>query len=683
MPCYDVQLENTKEVRAPVTDRHSLFSVVLTGNPNVGKTTLFNALTGLKARTANFPGTTVEHRACNLDAGGHQVELIDLPGIYSLKAATPEERIANDLIHGKAHGIAKPDAMIVVANASNIERSLFLISQLLENDLPTIVVLNMIDIANRHGIHVDADKLSAELGCLVLPTIAKSNHGIDQLKDEIVRLMDHVPRVTKFAGPSVAHCDSCGGCPFQSRYSWSEGVAARCVNTPGVARGSRTEKIDKVLTHPIMGLASFAVVMLALFYLIFSVATVPMDLIDSLFARVGVFVARVVPAGDLRSLLVDGIVGGVGGMLVFLPQICILFFFLGLLEDSGYLARAAFVMDRLMGRIGLPGTAFVPLLSAHACAVPAIMSTRVIQDPRDRLVTILVAPLMTCSARIPVYAMVTALLFPKSPAHAALVFTGAYLLGIFAALLMAFIFKKTILPGDSKPLVLELPEYKVPGLRTIFLYTWDRAKVFIQQAGTIILMISVILWGLATYPKSEVPVHALELTRQANAAELQGLTEKAESLNKEADSFSCQYALSRSFAGRLGKLIEPVVRPLGFDWQIGIGIITSFAAREVIVSTLAVVYGLGDDAVGDSPDGLYATMRKAHRSDGTPVFTAATSLSLLVFYVLAMQCLPTQAVTRRETNSWKWPIFQFAYMTVLAYGASLFTFQFLKAIGVS
>jgi ferrous iron transport protein B len=375
--------------------------------------------------------------------------------------------------------------------------------------------------------------------------------------------------------------------------------------------------------------------------------------------------------------LVDGIIGGVGGILVFLPQICILFLFLALLEDSGYLARAAFVMDRLMRRIGLPGTAFVPLLSAHACAIPAIMATRVIKDPRDRLVTILVAPLMTCSARIPVYAMVTALLFPQHPVKAAMLFTGAYALGIVAALAMAFVFRRTILPGEAKPLVLELPGYRIPSLRAALLLTYDRAKVFVQQAGTVILVISVVLWALASFPGVEPPQEALDLTARAEAIAAVGGAEEAGALTAEADRLTSRHALAHSFAGRLGHLIEPVVAPLGFDWQIGIGVVSSFAAREVIVSTLSIVYGLGADATDENPTGLYDTLRRATRQDGSPVFTTATCVSLLVFYVLAMQCLPTLPVTARESGHWGWAVLQFTYMTALAW-----TFGFVVHLGL-
>ncbi|MEJ2085135.1 MAG: ferrous iron transporter B, partial [Acidobacteriota bacterium] len=355
--------------------------------------------------------------------------------------------------------------------------------------------------------------------------------------------------------------------------------------------------------------------------LIFWVAQYPMDWIEQGFALVGANVAHWLPAGELRSLVVDGVIGGVGGVLVFLPQICILFFFLALLEDTGYLARAAFVMDRLMRGVGLSGKAFVPMLSAHACAIPAIMATRGIDGRRDRLVTILVLPLLSCSARIPVYAMITALLFPNQPVMAGLLFTFAYTLGIVAALSMAFLFKKTLLPGDTKPLVLELPSYRLPSLKTALLVTLDRARIFVRRAGTIILGVSIVLWFLATFPKSEPPQEARLLLASSAERIEEGRLDEAQELRDQAESLTAQSRLSNSMAGRLGHLVEPVIAPLGFDWQIGVGIISSFAAREVIVSTLAIVYGVGDVAADEHPRSLYETLGAALRSDGTPVFT--------------------------------------------------------------
>ena len=651
------------------------FTLALCGNPNAGKTTLFNKLTGLRAQTGNFPGTTIEKKTGLITVGEESITLLDLPGMYSFNAATAEEKISAEILRGESSRIAKPDAVVVLADADNMERSLFLISQLSEQGIPMLVALNMMDIAKRHGIQIDIAELRADLGCPVIPMVATSGEGLDELKAAVAKILPSKNDVELEPISSNAGCGSCSGCPFTMRYSWAEEVAGRCVKAPRVAQERRTEKIDKVLTHPFLGVLVFFAIILSVFYLIFSVASIPMDLIDALFTHAGNFAAKVLPEGDFQSLVVNGIIGGVGGILVFLPQICILFFFLALLEGSGYQARAAFVMDRLMRRVGLPGLSFVPLLSAHACAIPAIMSARVIRDPRDRLVTILIAPLMSCSARIPVYAMITALLFPNNPIKAALLFTGAYALGIVAALGCAFVFKRTILPGESKPLVLDLPSYRVPSIRAALLYTYDRAKVFVQQAGTVILVISVILWALATYPKSDAPASVVAMEQQAETLSAQGQVEEAGEILAEASRLNAQHSLAHSAAGYLGRLIEPVVKPLGFDWQIGIGVISSFAAREVIVSTLSIVYGLGEDGADEDPKGLYDTLKEAKRADGSAVFTTPTCLSLLVFYVLAMQCLPTQAVTKRETNGWKWPIFQLVYMSVLAYGAAFIAFQ--------
>ena len=461
--------------------------------------------------------------------------------------------------------------------------------------------------------------------------------------------------------------------------------------------------------------------MLAVFYLIFSLAGVPMDLVDGVFSSLGDWANSIIPDGsvsrvvwfpvaaglsmllfagsylaarvrwsktslavavlvsigvgllpleDFRSLVVDGVVAGVGGVVIFLPQICILFFLISLLEDSGYMARAAFVMERLMRFVGLPGKAFVPMLSAHACAIPGIMAARVIENWRDRLVTILVLPLLTCSARLPVYAMVTALLFSDSPGMAACVFVGAYLLGIGAALLSAWCLRKTILKGDPVPLVIELPAYRMPSLRNALTTVIERAMNFIRQAGTVILMISVILWVLATYPK--LPEGAA-LSAEAEARITAGITERG-----QAES---QAALSHSFVGRVGRFVEPVFEPLGFDWKINVGVMTSFAAREVVVSTLAIVYGIGEEGAEEEAT-LVETLRRQKRADGSPVFTTATGLSLLVFFVLAMQCLPTQAVTKRETGSWKWAAFQLVYMTLLAWVAAFTTYQISCSAGL-
>ena len=648
--------------------------VALAGNPNSGKTTLFNAMTGLRAHTANYPGTTIECRLGRCRNGAAGIELLDLPGIYDFNASSEEEQVALDALQGRAAEFGTPDGVVVVADATNLNRSLFLISQIVEMKLPVAVALNMVDLAEAQGMRVDAARLAAELGCPVVPVVARTGRGLAELRETLRRMKAPAPRNV---------CGGCDGCRFKTRYAWSDTIAQRCVEQAPRPAGGWTERIDHLLTHPVLGVAAFFGIMLGLFFLIFSLASVPMDLIDGLFTELGGWVERTLPEGDLRDLLVQGVIGGVGGVLVFLPQICILFFCISLLEDTGYLARAAFVMDRLMRGVGLPGKAFVPMLSAHACAIPAIMAARVIENERDRLVTILVLPLFSCSARIPVYGMLAALLFADSAWRASLAFTGAYVLGIVAAVGVAFLLKRTLLKGETRPLVLELPSYKMPSLRTAALVTLDRARVFVRRAGTIILFVSVALWALATYPKSEPPPRAVALQQQAEQHRARGATKDADETQAQADRLTSRSALANSAAGRLGRFIEPVLRPLGFDWQIGIGIISSFAAREVIVSTLAVVYGVGEDVVEENPESLYDSLRRAQRADGSSVFTTATCVSLLIFYVLAMQCLPTQAITRRETNSWKWPVLQLAYMTLLAYGAAWIAFQVLRACGVS
>ena len=511
--------------------------IALLGNPNCGKTTLFNALTGLRAQTANYPGTTVERRTGRSVIGAATVELIDLPGLYDLQASSDEERVAVHVLDGGAGPLA---GVVVVVDAAHLSRSLFLVSQVLERKLPAVVALNMMDVAAEEGIHIDAGGLSRELGCPVIPVVAREGLGVPELRTALAGLLAS-PRPVEMA---VSACGTCGGCRFQSRYSWSDAVTSRCSRSTERKPNVWTERVDAVLTHPVWGVVAFSAVMMGVFVLIFQIARFPMDMIDSLFTGLGGWVSQRLPDNDLRSLLVQGVIGGVGGMLVFLPQICLLFFCLSLLEDTGYLARAAFVMDRLMRRIGLPGKAFVPLLSAHACAIPAIMATRVIDDKRDRLVTILVAPLMSCSARIPVYSMLAALLFAHDPWKAAMVFTGAYALGTLTAIAMAFVFKRTILRGETLPLVLELPSIKRPSLRTALLTVLDRAGVFVRKAGTVILMISILLWALATYPKTQTDPRLSP--QEAN-----------------------RVALANSAAGRLGHFIEPVIRPLGFDWQIG------------------------------------------------------------------------------------------------------------------
>ena len=655
--------------------------VALVGNPNAGKTTLFNALTGIRGKTANFPGTTLEIRRGAMHGTG-SIELIDLPGLYSLDGAEAEERVALNKLLGRVPGHPGPQGVILLLDATNLVRNLYLASQVLELGLPTVVVLTMIDVADKRGIEIDRNRLGEELGCPVVAVTARSGRGVTDLEDQIRELAAHPARI-----PQPQALPECSEASDPARFDWAEGVGARCLQEPAIAPQNVTAVIDRFLTHRVFGIVSYLSVMLVVFYLIFVVAQIPMGWIEAAVEWAGGVAAGVLPEGQARSLIVNGMIGGVGSVLVFLPQIALIFFCLSLMEDLGYMARAALVMDRVMRKVGLPGKAFVPMLSAHACAIPAIMSTRIIESPRDRLVTILILPLLTCSARLPVYAMITSLVFMDRPGMAALAFTGAYGLGLLAAVGTAMLIRHTIQPGSTQPLVIELPDYRRPSLKQALLTTYDRARLFIRKAGTIILAISIVLWWLSTYPTLDVnalPAGERAQLEQALAAEqaaAAGPAEEAAALTQAREQLEQSLGLEYSFAGRMGHAIEPVIRPLGFDWKIGVGVISSFAAREVLVSTLVILYGQGS---GDDPESaatLYERMREDRREDGRAVFSVATCISMLVFFVLAMQCLPTQVVVRRETGTWKWPLLQFSYMTVLAYVSALIVYQTLAAFG--
>lgn len=626
-------------------------TVALIGNPNVGKTSVFNRLTNLRAKTSNFAGTTVEKRVGSVSLDGKRVELIDLPGLFSLEAHSPDERVSRSYLEGGAE--AKPDAILIVVSATNLERSLFVAGQALEMGFPCIVAVNMIESARSKGIDVDIEKLADRLRCKVVAISARTGEGFDALQQSLLGL---------FSAPALPllepePCTSCSTCPYAQGHQWAASIA-REVSTSGPTLSAETsDRVDNWLTHPVAGMIFFAATMLCLFALVFWLASYPMDWLDGFFGQLSSTVGGLLPAGDFNSLITDGIIGGVGGVIVFLPQICILFFVLTMLEDSGYLSRAVVVVDRWMRRVGLPGQAFVPLLAAHACAIPAIMATKSIENRRDRLAAILVIPLMTCSARLPVYSMVAALLFPDNPIQAAILFASAYALGMVAAFCVALVLKLTILPGNPSLLILDLPPYRRPSFRNAARTAYERGFTFVKEAGTVILMISMVIWLLSTYPK--MPEERLQQQLAASQFDASDMDEA------ELDRVQMRMEQEYSLIGRAGKLVEPVFRPLGFDWKTSVGVLSSFAAREVVVSTLSVLYGLGDEPEDDSS--LREKLVNAKRDDGTQVFDKATCVSLLVFFVLAMQCLPTQAVTRRETGTWNWALFQLAYMTILAY----------------
>jgi ferrous iron transport protein B len=596
------------------------------------------------------------------------LEIIDLPGLYDLAGSSPESVVASKVLESPAQPC---QVVVVVVDTCNLARNLVLVAELIARGRPVVVALNMMDVARSRGIRVDIAALSARLGTPVVPIAARRREGIEGLRNsiEIAATMpwsatDHVPA---------------GGASIGTLMAWADTVAADVVTYPAdtVRADVLTERLDRYVTHSFYGLIFFVAVMLGLFWTLFTLASVPMDIIETIFGRVAVVLSSSLPAGPVRDLLAQGVVGGLSGTIVFLPQIALLFFLISLLEDSGYLARAAFVMDGRLARFGLPGQAFVPLLTAHACAIPGMMSARLIPNWRDRLVTILVTPFMSCSARLPVYVLLISLLF-KDPVWAALAFAGCYALGGVTGLLTARLFGSTALKGTARPMILELPPYRVPSLTNALLSAKDQAVAFLRTAGTVIMAICIVMWWLSSYPKVEPPAQVAVLRTQA--ATMRAGSEQT-ALTREADRMQAKAQQAGSFIGRFGQLVQPAFAPLGFDWQLTVGIATSFLAREVFVSTMSVLEGGSGDAEVD--EGVVARIRSMTRTDGTPLFTESTAAAALVFFVLAMQCLPTLAVARRETGSIKYPIMQFAYMSTVAYVAAVLVRYALISAGVA
>jgi ferrous iron transport protein B len=619
----------------------------LLGSPNAGKTTLFNALTGLRARVGNYPGVTVQRREAELVLGDSRALLVDLPGTYGLTPISEDEAVVKDVLDGSAEGIARPDALIVVVDACSLPRSLPFIGEVIRLERPMCVVLSMLDELAARGGSLDIVRLEASLGVPVRGVVGHRGRGLEALR----RLLGDP---ASWSRPPILPPED-----RTERAGWADSIATNVIEQKPV-RHRLTERIDRIVLHPLWGSLLFVVVMVTFFQLIFSWANPAMDAIDGVISGLAALSRDGLPGGWISDLVADGLIAGVGSVLIFLPQIVILFSLLYLLEDLGYMARAAFVIDRLMGRIGLEGRSFVALLSSYACAVPGIMATRTIPSPRDRLVTILVAPLMTCSARLPVYALLISAFVPNTLVWGpirlqGLVLLGLYLAGAVAALGVAALLKKTLIRSDGLPFVMELPTYRWPTFKVWFSQVVGSAWAFLRRAGTIILAASIVLWVLLNFPKVEVPA---------------GLDESA----------ATAFGLEHSAAGRLGHAIEPLIAPLGFDWKIGVGLIASLAAREILVATLAQIYATGNDE-GES-------LREALRSDTDPetgalIFSPATVGSLLVFFVFALQCTSTLAIMRRETNSWRWPAFAFSYLFVLAYTASFLTHRAITAFAGS
>ncbi len=734
-------------------------TIALAGNPNAGKTSLFNALTGMRQKVANYPGVTVERKegVWSLAPDLPPAQLVDLPGLYSLDANSIDEQIARDVILGQVAGVPLPDCIIAVVDATNLERNLYLATQILETGRPLIIALTMIDLAEKRGLEVNAAHLSLALCVPVVPIVATQRQGFDTLAAAVLQASQsnasavcwHLSEQAEhelalLAAEENAHeaqpgdveknCATLGRYhalaalyseelppeaerqaliksarerlaavnprwwqePLLARYEWIEEVTSGAVTgADQTRRTSPTERIDRFVTHRFFGPLILLAVMLIVFQTIFSWAQLPMDLIDGGFGRLGALVRHAMPPGLLTDLLVDGVIAGVGGVLVFLPQILLLFFFVSLLEDSGYMARAAFLMDRLMRGVGLHGKAFMPLLSSFACAIPGIMATRTIENPKDRLATILIAPFMSCSARLPVYTLMIAAFFTGRKLFGVLsvgvlIILAMYLLGIVVAVAVAWVLKHTILKAPPPPLVLELPPYRMPHPLNVLHTIRTRAWMFVYRAGTVILAISILLWALVTFPRVDVAptVNARDAAVVTTTATT--TPERAETVQPAAGAANVVESLDgeeggqirQSYAGRLGHFIEPAIAPLGFDWKMGIGLIASFAARETLVSTLSIVYNVGADATEES-DSLIEAVRSARRPDGSPAWTPLVAVSMMVFFVLACQCMSTIAIVRRETNSWRWPLFMVSYMLVLAYVASFITYQGGRLLGFS
>ncbi len=743
---------------ATVAAQRTTITVALVGNPNTGKSTLFNALAGVRQRTGNYPGVTVEKHIGTMVYDQQRFDLVDLPGAYSLAPRSPDEMVTVDVLLGRRADVPPPSVVLSIVDANNLERNLYLVSQVLELGLPTVVALNMVDIAKKNGVAIDADQLAERLGVPVVPLVALKKTGVPELKAALAAAArkETAPRLSPFPEAFCREVKSLGdqlnegrrpplprylverllldsgGYVEQSvlgreghaarlalaaardrlkqsglqipaveaiaRYDWARGVLDGVAAHPPQRRRSWGDRLDRVLTHKLWGTLIFILLMAAVFTSLFRLADPLMNRIDQGIGLAADAAAAVLPAGALQSLVVDGVIGGVGAVVIFLPQIMILFLFIAIMEDCGYMARAAYLMDNLMVRVGLSGKSFIPLLSSFACAVPGIMATRVIEHRRDRLTTILVAPLMSCSARLPVYVILIGAFIPSRRLLGGavdlrgLVLFAMYLVGATTAVVVALALRKTLLRGETPPFVMELPDYKVPSPRLVVHRMLDRGWAFLRRAGTVIFAVSIVVWAIAYYPRADEAVHQVLADRQAELTAQVAALPPGDPAYQETVVALAEFDDPRGLAnleaaehqrlsllGRMGRFVEPVVRPLGWDWRIGCAVIASFPAREVVMGVLGVIYDLGGELdVGAEEDQhrLATRMRQARWDDtGEPVYNIPVSLSIMVFFALCAQCAATLAVIRRETNSWRWPIFTFTYMTVLAYLGALATYQ--------
>jgi ferrous iron transport protein B len=698
--------------------------IALVGNPNAGKSSVFNRLTGLQQKVGNFPGVTVDRKSGTMDLGaGGLAQVVDLPGLYSVYPHTPDQAVALDVLLDPSHE-DHPDAVVYVADAQDLERHLLLFTQVVDLGFPVWLCLNQADLADKEGTHFRLQELEKAFGVPVFATNGRTGAGLDAVvaslqaafgespsgphpakpfrppAQEAAALLSRLPRTES---PAAAYrlllqarhqqrlpklleeqrqvleraVKNSGLDPLDlqvqetmARYDKLGPILAKAVQKTRKGGPKLSAKLDQLLTHPILGTGIFFLVLLLIFQALFAWASVPMDLIDGAFAQLREGLHQILPAGWFSNLLADGLVPGIGGVVIFIPQIALLFLLIGLMEESGYMARAVYLSDTLMRRFGLNGRSFVALISGVACAVPAIMSARSIHNPRERLATIFVTPFMPCSARLPVYVVLIAFAVPDQSVLGGLLnlqgllLFALYLLGTLVALASAWLVQRFTGGGNSSFLLLELPDYQMPDWRNVAMTVWDKARVFVVDAGKIIVVISMVLWALSSYG----PGSAMADARQAVALEQPQLPPDALAEAQEAR------ALRESFAGRMGRAIEPAIEPLGFDWKMGIALITSFAAREVFVGTMATIYGAGSEDVSRLSEAMAADRRPG---TGQPVYTSATAISLLLFYAFAMQCMSTLAIVRRETGSWKIPVLQLVYMTGLAYLSSLLAYQLM------
>jgi ferrous iron transport protein B len=723
-----------------------VIEVALAGNPNTGKTTLFNRLTGARGRVGNFPGITVERRSGERQTPSGRWRIHDLPGCYSLLALSPEEEIAHHVLTGR-YGDRAMDCVVVVLDASNLARNLMLLLQIAEYDLPVVGALNMTDHATATGLTLDVAGLEAALGCPMVAMVARTGEGVDELERRIAEVLatpdrgriaatawpDNIARVvlaltqqpllasqSPTAGEAlwwlgsaddrveaalpgatakvvdVVQAAAAGGgddgrealrrAVTVARYQRIDALLAEHQHRV-VRPATHTERIDSVALHPIAGVVLFLTIMATLFQAVFAGVNPAIDVIDTIMSALAPAIAGWLPDGTFRAVIIDGVLAGVAGTLVFVPQIAVLFLGIAILEDTGYLARTALLMDRLLGRVGLPGTAFVPLLSSFACNVPGIMAARTMQSPSDRLVTILIAPLMSCAARLPVYAMVTAAVFAGTPpilgflSVGGLLITGMYLLGLLLALIVATVLRRTIARGPRSPLLLELPPYRLPRWRDVVGVVGQRVWRFCRDTGTIIVALTVILWALMSYPSTPLPP-AQQATLEAAVAVATDTTSRDRASAALASAQSA-HVLEHSAAGRIGHWIEPLIAPLGFDWRIGIGLVGSFAAREVLIPVMGRVYGRGDARTGADADSEAYQDDVGHSMVRISHMTPLVGIALMVFFAVAMQCMSTLAVIVRETGGWKWALFALTYLNVLAWVLAFAARRIGLAFGLS